>query len=382
MATDFSVARQRPQLRQRDHDAIVLRFMENKDFKQIATALGIKEDAAKMRVHRALEKLRHFFVKRGVVASAAVIAGAVSANSIHAAPIAVTNAAIAAGLTHGTVASGSTLALAHGTFKFAAWTKLTTALATGAVILAAGTAGTILFSNSNAELDLPAATWKFAGYGTPAAAVETLAFSARRGDGATVLASLSPACQQEFREVVAQAKRGGVSVEKFFAQTLGPQFKDRTGIRILKTEVLWTNQVLLDVALRGGKKGHDQWLKVCLFGDEWKIDDFDPKGSNSRTGMGHPNATYGGVGMAVVRDEKTHEVTISNILSNSPAARVGLSTGLFVRSINGTATAGKSLSECVFLCRGRSGTSVLLGVVDPRTSETNMVEVIRQKFVR
>src|SRR4051812_10880987 len=50
------------QLRQRDHDAIVLRFMENKDFKQVATALGIKEDAAKMRVHRALEKLRHFFV--------------------------------------------------------------------------------------------------------------------------------------------------------------------------------------------------------------------------------------------------------------------------------------------------------------------------------
>jgi len=37
--------------------------------------------------NRALEKLRKFFTKRGVTLSAAVIAGAVSANSVHAAPV-------------------------------------------------------------------------------------------------------------------------------------------------------------------------------------------------------------------------------------------------------------------------------------------------------
>ncbi len=53
-------------LGQKDHDAIVLRFFENKNFSEVGMALGASEDAAKMRVNRALEKLRRFFTKRGV----------------------------------------------------------------------------------------------------------------------------------------------------------------------------------------------------------------------------------------------------------------------------------------------------------------------------
>jgi RNA polymerase sigma factor (sigma-70 family) len=370
-------------LRKRDHDAIVLRYMENKDFKQVGAALGIGEDAAKMRVHRALERIRVFFLKRGVVASAAVLAGAVSANSTQAAPLGLANAAVAAGLTHGSAASGSTLALSKASLKIAAWTKLKTAIAAGIAILAVGTAGTAwVQSRTQAEVDLPASSWKFAGYGTPAAAIETLAFGVARGNGQTLWASLSPACQEEFRELVAQSKRR-VSAEQFLLQAWGPELKGRTGIRIVKTEVLWTNQVLLDVALRGGEKksGH-RWIKVRQLGDEWKVDDFDPKGKYSRTGMPHPNPKYGGIGMAVLLDEKTREIKISRVLSNSPAARAGLSAGLVVRRINGTETAGKSASECVFFCNGRAGTTVLLELVDPQTSQTNVVELSRQQYVR
>jgi len=43
-------------LGQKDHDAVVLRFFEGRNFKEVGAALGASEDAAKMRVSRALEK--------------------------------------------------------------------------------------------------------------------------------------------------------------------------------------------------------------------------------------------------------------------------------------------------------------------------------------
>ena len=74
-------------LGEKDRNAIVLRFFENKSLGEVGSALGASEAAAKMRVNRALEKLRKFFSKRGIVLSATLIAGAVSANSVHAAPV-------------------------------------------------------------------------------------------------------------------------------------------------------------------------------------------------------------------------------------------------------------------------------------------------------
>ncbi len=70
------------QLRDKDRDAIVLRFFENKNLREVGTAMGLEERAAQKRVARGLEKLRAFFTKRGVTLSAAVIAGALAANSI------------------------------------------------------------------------------------------------------------------------------------------------------------------------------------------------------------------------------------------------------------------------------------------------------------
>jgi len=61
-------------LGEKDRNAIVLRFFENKSLGEVGSALGASEDAAKMRVNRALEKLRKFFSKRGIVLSAPLIA--------------------------------------------------------------------------------------------------------------------------------------------------------------------------------------------------------------------------------------------------------------------------------------------------------------------
>ena len=132
-------------LGEKDRNAIVLRFFENKNLREVGLALGASEDAAIMRVNRALEKLRKFFTKRGVTHSAAIIAGAVSANSVHAAPVTLAKTISAVALAKGAAASTSTLTLIKGALKIMAWTKAKTAIvAAAAAILAAGTATPIV----------------------------------------------------------------------------------------------------------------------------------------------------------------------------------------------------------------------------------------------
>src|SRR5437763_1300319 len=74
-------------LSEADHDAVALRFFDGKSMREIGAALGASEDAAKMRVNRAVAKLRIFFTRRGIVCSAAALTAAISANSVQAAPI-------------------------------------------------------------------------------------------------------------------------------------------------------------------------------------------------------------------------------------------------------------------------------------------------------
>ena len=122
-----------------DRNAIVLRFLENKSLREVGTALGASEDAAKMRVNRALEKLRKMFTKRGVTLTTLVIAGAVSANSVQAAPVGLAMTVTAAAA-KGAGISTSTLTLIKGALKIMAWSKIKTAVVAGAfVLLATGT---------------------------------------------------------------------------------------------------------------------------------------------------------------------------------------------------------------------------------------------------
>ncbi|HEY1719159.1 MAG TPA: sigma-70 family RNA polymerase sigma factor [Verrucomicrobiae bacterium] len=127
-------------LNEKDRHAIVLRFFQGKSLDEIGVALGASEDAAKMRVNRALEKLRTYFSKRGVSSTAAIIAGAISANSVQAAPATLAKSVAAAAIAKGAVAGGSTLTLIKGALKIMAWTKAQTAAVVGAaLILTTGT---------------------------------------------------------------------------------------------------------------------------------------------------------------------------------------------------------------------------------------------------
>jgi len=130
-------------LREKDRQAIVLRFYEGRNLREVGLALGVNEDAAEKWVGRALEKLRKFFTKRGVSSTTAIIAGTISANSVQAAPVALAKTVTAVAIAKGATASISTLTLIQGALKVMAWSKAKTVIAVG-VLLAAGTTTTLV----------------------------------------------------------------------------------------------------------------------------------------------------------------------------------------------------------------------------------------------
>jgi RNA polymerase sigma factor (sigma-70 family) len=135
-------------LGQKDHDALVLRFFENKTFSEVGASLGASEDAAKMRVNRALEKLRKFFTKRGVSSTTAIIARTISANSVQAAPVALAKSVTAVAIVKGSIAAATTLTLVKGTMKTMAWLKIKFAIIVGTAALLVGGTATIALSDN------------------------------------------------------------------------------------------------------------------------------------------------------------------------------------------------------------------------------------------
>ena len=147
-------------LREKERRAIVLRFYEGRNLREVGLALGASEEAAKKRVGRALEKLRHFFAKRGVDSTTAAIAESISANSVFVAPVALAKTISAVVLAKGATASISTLTLVKGVLKIMAWTKAKTAIVTGVVVLfTAGTATVVVEKVSHPALSAADLSW-------------------------------------------------------------------------------------------------------------------------------------------------------------------------------------------------------------------------------
>ena len=129
-----------------DRQAVLLRFFENQSLAEVGSRLGTREDTARKRVSRALEKLRRYFSKRGVSSTTAIIAEAISANSAHAAPVGLATT-ITATVIKGPAVAASTLALVKGTLKVMTWIKLKIALGITAALLLAGGAMTVALSS-------------------------------------------------------------------------------------------------------------------------------------------------------------------------------------------------------------------------------------------
>ena len=115
-------------LSESDRTAVILRFLEQRPFAEVGSALRVSEDAARVRTARALDKLRDALARRGITSTAAAIGALVSHQPLASAPAGLAAAlALRALATLGTTATSTFL-----TMKFLTTTVLSALVAFGA----------------------------------------------------------------------------------------------------------------------------------------------------------------------------------------------------------------------------------------------------------
>ncbi len=92
-------------------------------------------------------------------------------------------------------------------------------------------------------------------------------------------------------------------------------------------------------------------------------------------GMSSLEGEFEGIG-AIVSVEN-NQITVIDLLPDSPAAKVGIKPGDVILAIDGVATSGMSLAETVLKIRGPKGTPVKLRILHEGESKPEEVEVIR-----
>ena len=122
------------ELEEADRAAIQLRFFEQKDYRAVGARLNTSEDAARMRVNRALEKLHDRLNQRGVRTSAAALSAVLTANAVHSAP-----AGLAATISAASLASTAAATTTVITTKTIAMTTLSKVLGAATIVILAGT---------------------------------------------------------------------------------------------------------------------------------------------------------------------------------------------------------------------------------------------------
>jgi len=259
------------QLGEKDHSAIVLRFFEGKDLKQVGAAMGVSENTAKSRVTRATEKLRKLFMKRGITLSAAAIAGAVAANSIQAAQIGLATSVTVAAV-KGTNVTTSTLTIIKTTIKIMTWTKFKTASFSVALALLATGAATIVIQTVIAQTDVGAAPSKTsafasAGYATPEAAYKSFLWEMSAGSLERSLAACTPEQAKRLK-----SKLEGKSDDEI-RRLLIEEANHRVDYQLAQKEVISDSEVRLLLRVQpypGHPRVGNDLQDMQKIGSEWK----------------------------------------------------------------------------------------------------------------
>ena len=134
-----------------DRQAVLLRFFEGKSFSDVGAKLRLTDNTARMRVERALDKLRALLERRGVTSTTAALAAALANQAVVAAP-----AGLAAAVT-GTALAGAA-AGAGQLFSIMSITKLNLGII-GAVAVAGATTA-VVQHQTNAGLRDEVAAWQ------------------------------------------------------------------------------------------------------------------------------------------------------------------------------------------------------------------------------
>ena len=131
-----------------DREAILLRYFEGRALTEVGASLGIAENTARMRVERALEKLRGRLARRGITSTAVALGAALAAQPAAAAPAGLAARLSAGALAGAAVAAGGgAWAVWAGAFEFMKTGKL---LGVVALALAAAGVGGFFAGRNNA----------------------------------------------------------------------------------------------------------------------------------------------------------------------------------------------------------------------------------------
>jgi len=117
-------------LSKEDRNALTLRFFEERDFRSIGKTLGTSEDAARMRVSRAVDKIGRSLKRRGFVLTAAGIGFVLSGTLASAAP-----AGLATRIIYVELARAIKTSSIFRILKEACFTRLNVGVVTAAIIL-------------------------------------------------------------------------------------------------------------------------------------------------------------------------------------------------------------------------------------------------------
>jgi RNA polymerase sigma factor (sigma-70 family) len=132
------------ELKDGDREALLLRFFERRSLAEVGTKLGLSQNAARMRVERALERLRGRLTRRGVTSSGAALGLMLMFQAVGAAP---------AGLS-GYISACSTVATASTSYSFLNLVSMTNikTVCIGAAIAATVTTPIIIQQRTNDRL--------------------------------------------------------------------------------------------------------------------------------------------------------------------------------------------------------------------------------------
>lgn len=130
-------------LNERDREAVLLRFFENRGFAEIGERLRVGENGARMRVGRALDKLHATLARRGIRSSAAALGTLLASEAVAAAPTGLATAIVAAAPAAGGALGGLTVLMSVTKLQ---WTV-------GAVVLTAGVLTGVVQQRANAALE-------------------------------------------------------------------------------------------------------------------------------------------------------------------------------------------------------------------------------------
>lgn len=127
-------------LKPADRQAILLRYFAGRSFAEIAMELCVTEEAARKRIERALEGLRHQFARRGITTCASALAVALTGAPAFAAPTALAGTIAVTATTTAAATGGSLTSLFFGIMSTAKVSGVTFVTCSLVGVVALGTA--------------------------------------------------------------------------------------------------------------------------------------------------------------------------------------------------------------------------------------------------